>query len=202
MFYRRSEDNAQKSPAAAWRRGRGWPCRYLDGGDVEGRGDAEDGHDDGLVFLVDEDLHVPDVFFSGHLGDVLVGDVGFSGPAEANSLTVSGVAPETAAHAQRALTSGSAAPPSAPSDAAWLLRSNGWPAPSGGLASSPPPSSRSAGNDNWTERRHGNEGERLFKKKGKVWKRLKHTCRTRMCGMDSHGGRKTKCTKKTYSNVK
>lgn len=51
------------------------PCRYLDGGDVEWCGDPKDGHDDGLVFFVDEDLHVSDVFFSGHLGDVLVGDV-------------------------------------------------------------------------------------------------------------------------------
>lgn len=51
------------------------PCRYLDGGDVEWCGDTKDGHDDCLVFFVDEDLHVSDVFFSGHLGDVLVGDV-------------------------------------------------------------------------------------------------------------------------------
>lgn len=48
---------------------------YLDGGDVERRGDAEHGHDDGLVLLVDEDLHVSDVLFSGHLRDVLVGHV-------------------------------------------------------------------------------------------------------------------------------
>lgn len=42
---------------------------------MERRGDAEHGHDDGLVLLVDEDLHVSDVFFSGHLRDVLVGHV-------------------------------------------------------------------------------------------------------------------------------
>lgn len=116
---------------------------------MERRGDPKDGHDDGLVFFVDEDLHVSDVFFSGHLGDVLVGDVGLSGPAETNGFnrTLRG-SPETGrAHAQHALTSGSAAPPSAPSDAAWLPRSGDWPAPSGGLASSPPPSSRSAAND-------------------------------------------------------
>lgn len=122
-------------------------CRYLDGGDVEWCGDPKHGHDDGLVFLVDEDLHVSDVFFSGHLGDVLIGDVGFSGPAETNSLTICSVAPEMAAHAKHTLTSGSAALPSAPSDAAWLLRSNDWPAPSGGLVSSPPLSSRSTVND-------------------------------------------------------
>lgn len=42
---------------------------------MERRGDPKDGHDHRLVFFVDEDLHVSDVFFSGHLGDVLVGDV-------------------------------------------------------------------------------------------------------------------------------
>lgn len=52
---------------------------YLDGGDVEGRGDAKDGHDDRLVLLVDEDLHLPDVLFSRHLRDVLVGHVGLPG---------------------------------------------------------------------------------------------------------------------------
>lgn len=46
---------------------------------MERRGDAEDGHDDRLVLLVDEDLHLPDVLFSRHLGDVLVGHVGFPG---------------------------------------------------------------------------------------------------------------------------
>lgn len=53
---------------------------YLDGGDVERRGDTKHGHDDGLVLLVDEDLHVSDVFFPGHLRDVLIGHVRFSGP--------------------------------------------------------------------------------------------------------------------------
>lgn len=52
---------------------------YLDGGDVERRGDAKDGHDDRLVLLVDEDLHLSDVLFSRHLRDVLVGHVGFPG---------------------------------------------------------------------------------------------------------------------------
>ena len=55
-----------------------WP--YLDGGDVKRRGDAEDGHDDRLVLLVDKDLHVSDVLFSRHLGAVLVRYVGFAGP--------------------------------------------------------------------------------------------------------------------------
>lgn len=49
------------------------------------RGDAEDGHDDRLVLLVDEDLHVPDVLFSGHLRHVLVGDVRLSGPERKQS---------------------------------------------------------------------------------------------------------------------
>lgn len=53
----------------------------LDGGDVERRGDAKHGHDDRLVLLVDEDLHLPDVLFSRHLRDVLVGHVGFPGSA-------------------------------------------------------------------------------------------------------------------------
>lgn len=61
----------------AWRLGGGG---YLDGGDVERRGDAKDGHDDRLVLLVDEDLHLSDVPFSRHLRDVLVGHVGFPGP--------------------------------------------------------------------------------------------------------------------------
>lgn len=61
----------------AWRFGGGG---YLDGGDVERRGDAKDGHDDRLVLLVDEDLHLSDVPFSRHLRDVLVGHVGFPGP--------------------------------------------------------------------------------------------------------------------------
>lgn len=49
------------------------------------------------------------------------------------------------------LTSESAALLSAPSDDAWLLHSNDWPAPSGGLASSPPPSFHSELNNkhNW-----------------------------------------------------
>lgn len=51
------------------------PCRYLNGGDVEWCGDPKDGHDDGLVFFVNEDLHVSYVFFSGHLGDVFIGNV-------------------------------------------------------------------------------------------------------------------------------
>lgn len=114
---------------------------------MEWCGDPKDGHDDGLVFFVDEDLHVSDVFFSGHLRDVLIGDVGFSGPAETNRLTRCFVAPEMAAHAKHTLTSGSAALPSALSDAAWLLHSNDWPAPSGGLVSSPLLSSHSAVND-------------------------------------------------------
>lgn len=46
---------------------------------MEGRGDAEHRHDDRLVLLVDVDLHVPDLLFSGHLGHVFVGHVGFSG---------------------------------------------------------------------------------------------------------------------------
>ena len=53
---------------------------YLNGGDVERRGDAENRHDDSFVLLVDEDLHVPDVLFSGHLRHVLIGHVRFSGP--------------------------------------------------------------------------------------------------------------------------
>lgn len=53
---------------------------YLDGGDVERRGDAKDGHDNRLVLLVDEDLHLSDVLFSRHLRDVLVGHVGLPGP--------------------------------------------------------------------------------------------------------------------------
>lgn len=53
---------------------------YLDGGDVEWCGDTKNGHDDGLVLLVDEDLHFSNVPFSGHLRDVLIGDVRFSGP--------------------------------------------------------------------------------------------------------------------------
>lgn len=63
-----------------------WECQaaaaaavYLDGGDVERRGNAKDGHDDRLVLLVDEDLHFSDVLFSRHLRDVLVGHVGFPG---------------------------------------------------------------------------------------------------------------------------
>ena len=47
---------------------------------MEGRGDAEDGHDHRLVLLVDKDLHVSDVLFSRHLGAVLVRYVGFAGP--------------------------------------------------------------------------------------------------------------------------
>lgn len=47
---------------------------------MERRGDAKDGHDDRLVLLVDEDLHLSDVPFSRHLRDVLVGHVGFPGP--------------------------------------------------------------------------------------------------------------------------
>ncbi len=54
-------------------------CVYLDGGDVKRRGDAEHGHDDGLVFLIDVDLHVSDVLLAGHLGNVLVRHVRLSG---------------------------------------------------------------------------------------------------------------------------
>ncbi len=53
---------------------------YLDGGDVKWCSDAENGHDDGLVLLVDEDFHVSDVLFSWHLRDVFVGHIGLSGP--------------------------------------------------------------------------------------------------------------------------
>lgn len=120
---------------------------YLDGGNVEWCGDPKDRHYDGLVFFVDEDFHVSDVFFSGHLGDVLIGDIGFSSPAQTKRLTTWSVAAEMAVHTKHTLTSGSAALPSAPSDAAWLLRSDDWPAPSGGLVSSPPLSSRSAVNE-------------------------------------------------------
>lgn len=47
---------------------------------MERCGDTKNGHDDGLVLLVDEDLHFSDVLFSGHLRDVLIGHVRFSGP--------------------------------------------------------------------------------------------------------------------------
>lgn len=53
---------------------------YLDGCDVEWCGDTKNGHDDSLVLLVDEDLHVSDVLFSGHLRNVLIGHVWFSRP--------------------------------------------------------------------------------------------------------------------------
>ena len=53
---------------------------YLDGSDMERGGDPEDGHDDSLVFLIDEDLHISNVFLSRHLRAVLVGDIGLSGP--------------------------------------------------------------------------------------------------------------------------
>lgn len=53
---------------------------YLDGGDVKRCGDTKNGHDDGLVLLVDEDLHVSDVLFSGHLRHILIRHVRFSGP--------------------------------------------------------------------------------------------------------------------------
>lgn len=52
---------------------------------MERCGDTENGHDDGLVFLVDEDLHFSDVLFSGHLRDVLIGHVRFSGPERGNT---------------------------------------------------------------------------------------------------------------------
>lgn len=55
------------------------PKPHLDGGDVEGGGDAEDGHDDGLVLLVDVDLHLADVGLLGHQRRVFVGDVGLPG---------------------------------------------------------------------------------------------------------------------------
>lgn len=48
-------------------------------------GDAKDRHDDSLILLVDEDLHVPDVLFSGHLRHVLIGDVRFPGPERKQS---------------------------------------------------------------------------------------------------------------------
>lgn len=47
---------------------------------MEWCGNTKNGHDDSLVFLVDKDLHFPDVFFPRHLGDVLIGHIGFSGP--------------------------------------------------------------------------------------------------------------------------
>lgn len=47
---------------------------------MERGGDAEDRHDDSLVFLIDEDLHISNVFLSRHLRAVLVGDIGLSGP--------------------------------------------------------------------------------------------------------------------------
>lgn len=62
-----------------------WPRLYLDGGNVERRGDAKDGHDDRLVLLVDEDLHFSDLSFSGHLRDVLVGYVRFPRPEKEKS---------------------------------------------------------------------------------------------------------------------
>lgn len=46
---------------------------------MEGGGDAEDGHDDGLVLLVDVDLHLADVGLLGHQRRVFVGDVGLPG---------------------------------------------------------------------------------------------------------------------------
>lgn len=58
---------------------------YLNSGDVEWRGDTKDGHDDRLVLLVNEDLHFSDVFFSGHLRDVLIRHVRFSGPERKTS---------------------------------------------------------------------------------------------------------------------
>ena len=48
---------------------------------MERGGDAEDGHDDGLVLLVDVNLHLTDVGLFGHQGGVLIGDVGLPGPA-------------------------------------------------------------------------------------------------------------------------
>lgn len=53
---------------------------YLDCCDVERRGDPKNGHDDGFVLLVDVNLHVPDLLFSGHLRHVLIRHVGFPGP--------------------------------------------------------------------------------------------------------------------------
>ena len=49
---------------------------------MERRRDPKNGHNDGLVLLVDEDLHVSDVLFSGHLRHVLIGHVGLPGPGE------------------------------------------------------------------------------------------------------------------------
>lgn len=57
-----------------------WTSAYLDGGDVEWCGDTKNGHYDSLILLVDEDLHVSDVLFSGHLRNILIGYVWFSCP--------------------------------------------------------------------------------------------------------------------------
>lgn len=55
---------------------------------MEWCGDAKDGHDDSLVLLVYENFHVSDVFFSGHLRDVLIRHVRFSRPKGKTELTL------------------------------------------------------------------------------------------------------------------
>lgn len=99
---------------------------YLDGGDVEGGGDAEDGHDDGLVLLIDVDLHLPDVRLLGHQRRVLIGDVGLAGPTGRENTSSPPKTPKTAIFYLRkggfGVTSGSAARPSARSSAAALPR--------------------------------------------------------------------------------
>lgn len=74
MFWTTTRDLKCKDkakPEADERLGRA----YLDGGDVKRRGDAKHGHDDSLILLVDEDLHVSNILFSGHLRHILIGDV-------------------------------------------------------------------------------------------------------------------------------
>lgn len=56
---------------------------------MERRGDAKNGHDDGLVLFVNVDLHFPDFFFSGHLRHVFVGHIGLFGPEEGEKWTKS-----------------------------------------------------------------------------------------------------------------
>lgn len=52
---------------------------YLDGCDVKRCCNAKHRHYDGLVFLIDEDLHISNVLFPGHLGYVLIWHVWLAG---------------------------------------------------------------------------------------------------------------------------
>lgn len=75
-----SEKESGHSTMTSFRKS-GWsltPCSYLDCGNVKRRRDTEHRHYHGFVFLINIDLHFPNMWFLRHQRRVFIGHVRFA----------------------------------------------------------------------------------------------------------------------------